>query len=106
MLFIVQYFTIDFSIVEEALFEEEVVGKEAVVEDLRSKSSRRRQDSWTSEDTKLRENPVVLILTSRRASSAFWGMRDVPVTDIVNGMVMLGSVGGVWMGRKRWIGLL
>jgi hypothetical protein len=87
-LFIVQCFTIGFSIVGEALFEEEVMGKEATVEDFRNKSSRRRQDSWTSEDTKLRDSPVVLISTSRRASSAFWGMRDVPITDIVNGVVI------------------
>jgi hypothetical protein len=92
MLFIVQCFTIGFSSVEEALFEDEVLGEEvAVEEDLRNKSSRRRQDSWISEDTKLREKPVVLISMSRRASSAFWGRRDVPVTDIVNGVVILGE---------------
>jgi hypothetical protein len=96
-LFIVQCFTIGFSTAEEALFEDEVVGKEAAAEDLRNKSSRRRQESWTSEDTKLRENAVVLISTSRRASSAFRGRRDVPVTDIVNGVVIFGGTKGRMM---------
>jgi hypothetical protein len=75
MLVIAQCFTIEVSggLTEEA--EEE--------EDFRNRSSRRRQDSWISEDMKLRENPVVLISMSRRARSGGLWMRDVPVTDIL-----------------------
>jgi hypothetical protein len=81
ILVIAQCFTIEVSTVEVETEEEEE-------EDFRNRSSRRRQDSWISEDMKVRENPVVLISTSRRARSAFWWMSDVPVTDIVNGVVI------------------
>jgi hypothetical protein len=79
ILVIAQYFTIGVSAAEVETEEEE---------DFRNRSSRRRQDSWISEDMKLRENPVVLISTSRMARSGFWWMSDVPVTDIVNGVVI------------------
>jgi hypothetical protein len=90
MLFIVQNFTIGSSTPEEILFKEAGAVVEDVVaeEDLRNRSSRRRQDCWISEDTRLREKPVVLISMSSRASWALWGRRDVPVTDIVNGVVI------------------
>jgi hypothetical protein len=83
----------------------EVEAEEAAVEDLRNRSSRRRQDSCTSEDTKLRENPVEQISTSRRASSAFLWMRDVPVTEIVKGVVIFGKleVEWWWMDEKKLV---
>jgi hypothetical protein len=74
ILVIAQYFTIGVSAAEVETEEEE---------DFRNRSSRRRQDSWISEDMKLRENPVVLISMSRRARSGGLWMRDVPVTDIL-----------------------
>lgn len=56
---------------------------------LRSRSSRRRQESCTSSDTKAREKPVEETSTSRRARSAFCGMMAIPVTAIVMGVTMM-----------------
>lgn len=56
-----------------------------------NKSSRPRQESCSSEDTKLREDPVQHISTERKASSAFRGTRAIPITEIVKGVVMFKS---------------
>lgn len=56
---------------------------------LSNKSSRPRQDNCSSEDTKLREDPVQHISTERRASSGLLEMRARPVTDIVKGVVIV-----------------
>jgi hypothetical protein len=91
---IVQCFTIGGPTAEVEVEEEE---------DFRNRSSRRRQDSWISEDMKLREKPVVLISTSRRARSGGLWMRDVPVTDIVKGVVISkkSEVEWCWMDEKE-----
>jgi hypothetical protein len=85
-----QCFTIGFSTADELpegidwFFVED-----KATEVLSNKSSRPRQESCTSEDKKLREDPVQHISTERRASSGFLEMRAVPVTDIVKGVVIV-----------------
>lgn len=56
---------------------------------LRSMSSRRRQESWTSADMKAREKPVADISTSRRARSARLGIIAMPVTAMVRGATIM-----------------
>ena len=85
-----QCFTIGFVVAEELpegmdwFFVED-----ETTEVLSSKSSRPRQESCTSEDTKLREDPAQQISTESRASSGFLEMMASPVTEIVKGVVIV-----------------